>query len=76
MICTNCHYKGDSERITQGTMYTEVLLWLFLFWLWPVPLGYSIWRMASRYQGCPKCRKNSMIPTDTPRGKELNKNKK
>ena len=46
----------------------EVFCWL----LFLLPgLIYSIWRLTSRYNACPKCKNASMIPLDTPKGQEL-----
>jgi hypothetical protein len=46
----------------------EVLLWLCL--LLPGIL-YSLWRITSRYKGCPVCGARNPIPLETPAGKAL-----
>ena len=68
MICTSCGYKGKPKRIAKGSILVEIALWLFFI----VPgLIYSIWRLASKYDACPQCKNQSMIPTDSPIGKKL-----
>jgi hypothetical protein len=68
LICTNCGYIGYPKRITKGSFWIEVVLWLFFL----VPgLIYSIWRLTTKYDACPKCKNASMIPIDTPRGQKL-----
>ena len=46
----------------------ELLLWLFFL----IPgLIYSIWRIASRYAGCPVCKAKNCIPIETPAGQSI-----
>ncbi len=67
-ICTSCGYVGHPKQVTKGSFITEVFYWL----LFLLPgLIYSIWRLTSRYNACPKCKNASMIPVDTPMGQEL-----
>ena len=62
-VCTNCGYIGRPVWITKGSFGLEVLLWLVFL----VPgLLYSVWRVSSRYAGCPKCKASNMIPGDSP----------
>lgn len=62
-ICTTCGFKGSPKRFTKGSFIIELGLWLCFL----VPgLIYSIWRLASRYEGCPKCHGSAMIPLDSP----------
>ena len=50
--CPNCQYQGKAKKITKGSIGVEILLWLFFI----IPgLIYSVWRVSSRYDGCPKC---------------------
>lgn len=68
MICTSCGYKGKPKTETKGNFLIEVVLWFFFI----IPgLIYSIWRLASRYEACPQCKSQSMIPTDSPIGRKL-----
>lgn len=67
-VCTNCGYVGLPKTVTKGSFLIELVLWLFFL----IPgLIYSIWRLTSRHKACPKCEASNMIPTDSPRGKEL-----
>jgi hypothetical protein len=67
-ICRSCGYTGPERQITKGSMGTEVLLWLVFF---PVGILYSLWRLGSRYSGCPTCNGQTMIPLDSPLGKSF-----
>ena len=68
LICTNCGFRGKAKRITKGSILIEIVLWIMLL----VPgLIYSIWRLASRYNGCPQCGAGNMIPIDSPKGHKL-----
>jgi len=50
--CPNCKYEGEAKTYTKGSMGIELLLWLFFL----LPgLLYSVWRLSTRYSGCPKC---------------------
>jgi hypothetical protein len=54
--------------MTKGSLIIEIFLWLLII----IPgLIYSLWRMSSKYNACPKCKNDSMIPTDTPIGKQM-----
>ena len=67
-ICSNCGYVGKSKSVTKGSTLIELFLWL----LFIIPgLLYSLWRLSSRYQACPKCGASHMVPLDTPRGRKL-----
>ncbi len=67
-ICTNCGYVGPPIKITPGSFLLEIVLWCFF--LLPGIL-YSIWRLTSKYEACPKCKKPTLIPVDTPKGQKL-----
>jgi hypothetical protein len=67
-ICTSCGYVGNTISETRGSLLIEIILWLFFI----IPgLIYSIWRLTTRYEACPKCRNQNMIPVDSPVGKKL-----
>lgn len=78
-ICTTCGYVGKSKRITKGSTFLELLLWIvsvilavvYSGWFLLAGLLYSLWRIASRYHACPKCGGPNMIPTDSPVGQRL-----
>ncbi|HEX5429844.1 MAG TPA: hypothetical protein VFX17_02060 [Patescibacteria group bacterium] len=68
MICTTCHYVGKPIKKTPGSFAVELVLWLFII----LPgLLYSIWRISNKQKICPKCKNPTMIPADSPAGKEL-----
>lgn len=72
MICTNCYYQGKGKTMTRGSFAIELVLWIFFFWAFLIPpLVYSIWRLTTRKQVCPRCNQDTLIPEDTPRGEEL-----
>lgn len=67
-ICGNCGFVGESKSITKGSILIEAVLWLCFI----IPgIIYSLWRLSSRYQACPKCQAPNMIPLNSPRGKKL-----
>ncbi len=74
-ICTQCGYCGFETAHTKGSLGVEILLWLLglltfgIFLLIAIP--YSLWRVFSKEKVCPKCSGTTMIPVDTPAGKEL-----
>ncbi len=68
VLCVQCGFQGQPKRITKGSFLTELLLWLLTI------LGgliYSVWRLTSRYQGCPKCESPNIIPIDSPRAMSI-----
>ena len=68
MVCPNCGSVAIPKRYIKGSFLIEILLWLLLI----VPgLIYSVWRMTSRYKGCPACGAANMIPLGTPRANEI-----
>lgn len=67
-VCPNCGYRGQGKRLTKGYFAVEMILWMLLI----IPgIIYSIWREASRYQGCPNCGAANLVPADSPRGIKL-----
>jgi hypothetical protein len=67
-ICTACGCVGSPTRVTKGSFFVEIFLWLLAC----LPgLIYTIWRLASKYDACPKCGNATMIPIDTPMGQRL-----
>lgn len=62
-VCTECGSQVRPKSITPGSMITELFCWL----LFLLPgLIYSLWRIASRYKGCPVCGSKSVIPLGSP----------
>jgi hypothetical protein len=57
--CPNCAYEGKARKYTKGSFLIELLLWL----LFILPgLLYSLWRVSSRYTGCPNCQYQYVYP--------------
>lgn len=75
-VCSSCGFVGFPEIKHKGSIWIEIILWLFFL----VPgIIYSIWRVGSKFLRCPKCNGTTIIPTNTPIGqkliKELEENK-
>ncbi len=67
-VCTKCGYSGKPKKVAKGSILVEIVLWCCLF----VPgFCYSVWRMISKYNACPNCKGDSMIPADSPMGQKL-----
>lgn len=68
MICTNCGATGKPKRFTRGSFLIELFLWLCLI----VPgFIYSMWRLTTRRDVCPKCGSHNLAPLDSPIGRKL-----
>jgi hypothetical protein len=68
LICTTCLHIGYPKSITKGSFLTELLLWL----LGILPgVVYSVWRLTTRYKGCPKCGSTPIISVGSPMGRKL-----
>ena len=67
-VCTSCGFVGTPTSITKGSFLIEVFLWIMLI----VPgIIYSLWRLTSRFDACPKCQSPNMIPADSPVAKQF-----
>ena len=67
-ICSHCGYLGAPKRVTKGSIIIELILWLCLL----IPgIIYSVWRLTTRYDACPKCGATNMVPTNSPMGAKL-----
>jgi hypothetical protein len=67
-ICSTCGTVCNPIKVTKGSIAIEIVLWLFMI----LPgIIYSLWRLTSRYEGCPKCGAKNIIPIDSPKGKKL-----
>ena len=68
LICTECGQVGAPRTHTRGSILIEIVLWLCLL----VPgLIYSLWRLTTRQQVCRACGGPTLIPMDSPRGRQL-----
>ena len=71
MVCPRCGFKGFPEKYTKGSFAVELGLWIIFL----LPgLIYSIWRLASRYYGCPSCGEAHMLPLDSPMAQKILQN--
>ena len=67
-ICKDCGTVDDPKRFTKGSIFIEIILWICFL----IPgLIYSIWRLTSRYDGCPVCGSQNIVPISTPIGTKL-----
>jgi uncharacterized membrane protein YqaE (UPF0057 family) len=67
-ICTSCGYIGKPIKKTPGNFLIEVVLWIAFI----LPgLIYSLWRVSNKYYVCATCHHKTVIPVDTPMGKQL-----
>lgn len=71
IICSNCLYQGKVKTMVKGSLLMELGIWLCFFWIPLIPLAYSIWRLTTKEKVCPLCQSNNIIPSDSPRAKEL-----
>lgn len=72
-LCTSCGAVNVPESDVKGSFLIEVILWLCFL----VPgIIYSIWRLSSRYNYCPKCKGTAIIPADSPFAKNYMTEKK
>lgn len=66
-VCVQCHHIGNGEIV--GHFFIELCAWIIFF---PVGLMYTIWRRNNMNANCPACKGvKTMIPSDTPRGREI-----
>ncbi len=69
-ICPHCGTQGEPKTIIKGSFSIEIILWICFL----LPgLIYSIWRLSSRYPGCPSCEQPGMISINSPNGRLLAK---
>lgn len=67
-ICVQCGYVGKTKRVTKGSLLIEIVLWIAFI----IPgILYSLWRLTTRYDACPSCGAATMIPVDSPKGREM-----
>ena len=70
-VCNSCGFVGLPEIKHKGSIWIEIILWLFFL----IPgIIYSIWRAGSKFLRCPKCNGTTIIPANTPIGQKLLKN--
>lgn len=64
MYCLNCGSVAKPKRFTKGSIWTEIFLYILM--ILPGVL-YTLWRLTSKYTGCPRCGAPNMIPTTSPK---------
>lgn len=68
IVCTSCGYVGEPKTLTRGSMAVEIALWLCFL----IPgLIYSVWRLSSKYDGCPTCGQTTLVPRSSPIGQKF-----
>jgi len=73
IICTTCGYVGKAKKMVKGSIVIELALWLMFI----IPgLIYSLWRLTSKHDACPKCGGINLIPVDSPNGQKILAEKK
>lgn len=69
-ICKSCGTVAIPKKNTKGSIAIELTLWLFFL----VPgLIYSLWRLSNRYEVCPNCGSEEIVPLDSSMGRKLQK---
>ena len=67
-LCINCGHQDKPKTITKGSIIMELALWICFL----LPgLIYSIWRLSSRYEGCPYCESPNMISLNSPAAQRI-----
>ena len=52
VTCPVCKHTGPPKRVTPGSFWIEVVLWLFFI----IPgVIYSLWRLSARKSICTRC---------------------
>ena len=65
--CLQCGSVARPRKYTKGSFGVEIALWLLMI----LPgMIYSLWRLTTKYRGCPKCGAPNMIPVSSPRAQE------
>jgi len=68
VVCTSCGTIGQTKRLTPGSFWVELALFLFLI----IPgVIYGIWHLAGRKLVCAVCGSANLVPIDTPIGKSI-----
>jgi hypothetical protein len=61
--CKQCGFVGQPKKYIPGSLFLEIVLWLFLI----VPgVIYTGLRRTKAYWGCPVCAAPHMIPESSP----------
>ena len=72
VICVDCGSKGTPVLRTKGNILIELVSWLCFL----LPgIFYSIWRHTIRENVCRCCGGNTLVPPDSPQGKNYPRDK-
>lgn len=67
-VCKDCGTVAEPKTKAKGSMAVEIVLWLCFL----VPgLIYSVWRMANKYESCPACGSDKLLPVGSPVGQQM-----
>lgn len=69
MICKACGTVNDTARRARGSGWIELVLWLTF--IIPIALIYSIWRRAGVRPSCSACGGQDLVGLQTPVGRRL-----
>lgn len=69
MICKACGTVNDTTRRARGSGWIELVLWLTF--IIPIALIYSIWRRAGVRPSCSACGGQDLVGLQTPVGRRL-----
>ncbi len=67
-VCAECLTVGHKIEVRQGSWIVRVSL--YMCGIFP-GTAYSAWQESTKKNVCPGCKKDSMIPVDTPKGRLL-----
>lgn len=66
--CADCGHVGKTKVASRGSCLIAVFLFLFLL----IPgFVYAIWCALNGKETCEKCGSESVLPLDSPKGKEI-----
>ncbi|MCK9393498.1 MAG: hypothetical protein WCX30_01745 [Candidatus Paceibacterota bacterium] len=58
-ICTNCGYQGRPTKMGKIKIIKDIIIWLSLR---IIDIFYFFWKTNPKYNTCPKCKENNMLP--------------
>ena len=67
-ICSSCGKKGIPTPQTKGSCLVELVLWFFFI---VHGIIYSVWRRSKVPMVCPSCKRETMIPLDSPQAQKM-----
>lgn len=67
-MCLTCGVQGKPKKFTKGSIWLEIAIWLVFF---PIGVVYTMWRLTSKFEGCPHCKTPTMVPAYSPMGRKM-----